>query len=94
MNNHDDGDKNIQLQIIDFEDALMVGSSVNKDLAEVYSNDERYPIKRGINCRAIIAKVEFNNFFFDSIEAWLITKEEKEFRRFMINNKLTITYYD
>jgi hypothetical protein len=93
MNNHD-GDKNVQLQVIDFEDALMVGSGVHEELAEEYSKDVRYPIRRGIDCKAIRVKVEFNNFFMDAIEAWLNRSKEKEFLRFMIMSQETITYYD
>ena len=93
LNNHD-GDINVQLQVIDFEDALMVGSGVHEGLAQEYSKDVRYPIKRGIDCKAIRAKIEFNNFFMDAIEAWLNKSKEKEFLRFMIMNQEIITYYD
>jgi hypothetical protein len=93
MNNHD-GDRDVQLQVIDFEDALMVGSGVHEELAQEYSKDVRYPIKRGIDCKAIRAKIEFNNFFMDAIEAWLNKSKEKEFLRFMMMNQDIITYYD
>lgn len=93
FNNHD-GDRNVQLQVIDFKDALMVGSGVHEELAPEYSKDVLYPIKRGSDCKAIRAKVEFNNFFMDAIEAWLNRSKEKEFVRFMIMSQTTITYYD
>ena len=88
------GDKEVELKVIDFEDALMVGTVMNEALARVYSNDPRYPIKEGIDCRKVSTKIEFNNFFVDAIEAWLTTSEEKEFITYMINNQGTMTYYD
>ena len=88
-------DDEVEIQIIDFEDALMLGSVVDKALAQIYSNDVRYPIRRGTDCsRAIIAKVEFNKFFADAIKAWLEQTEDKEFRTFMTRNELTMTYFD
>ena len=88
------GDKEVELQIIDFEDALMVGSLIDVELARVYSVDERYPIKRGIDCNAIRAKIDFNNFFIDAIEAWLTQSDDEEFKTFMIKNYGTMKYYD
>lgn len=93
MNNHD-GDRDVQLQVIDFEDALMVGSGVHEEIAQEYCKDVRYPIKRCIDCKSIRAKIEFNNFFMHAIEAWLNKSKEKEFLRFMIMNQDIITYYD
>ena len=92
-NNHV-GDENVQIQVIDFEDALVVGSAVDVDIAEAYRDDVRYPIRRDIDCKAIKAKVEYNNFFLDAIEAWLSTPDVKEFSTFMIMSQETITYYD
>ena len=88
------GDKEVELKVIDFEDALMVGTVINEALARVYINDPRYPIKEGIDCTKVSTKIEFNNFFVDAIEAWLTTSEEKEFITYMINNQGTMTYYD
>jgi len=88
------GNKEVELKIIDFEDALMVGTVMNEALARVYSNDPRYPIKEGIDCTNVSTKIEFNNFFVDAIEAWLTKSEEKEFITYMRMNKGTMTYYD
>lgn len=89
------GDKEVELKvIIDFEEALMVGTVMNEALARVYSHDPRYPIKEGIDCTKVSTKIEFNNIFVDAIEAWLTTSEEKEFKTYMIKNHGIMTYYD
>jgi hypothetical protein len=33
---------------------------------------------------AIRAKIEFNNFFIDAIEAWLTQSDDEDFKTFMI----------
>lgn len=68
----------VQIQAIDFEEALFVGELVPADTVKMHKKDFRYPIafEPSVNDaygadQNVFAKTAYNDFFFDNISAWL-----------------------
>jgi hypothetical protein len=87
----DGSDQNIEIKIIDFEDAVMFGQLIPQSFIEtvIHLPDYRYPfLHTWRNVERVLAVHEHNTFFHLLIDGWLTTTcEDSNFDEFMKSDK-------
>jgi hypothetical protein len=62
----------IEMRLIDFEDAIIFDEIIPKEFVEVvlYNNDKRYPFRLGEDKIVLYANQNHNEFFYEAVSQW------------------------
>jgi len=65
--------KELEMYIIDFDDALLLGDVISSDYVKVIvsTSDYRYPFRAGNENMKIMAGISHNQYFLDALIGWL-----------------------